>query len=163
LGKHLKRLSLKRADKTTTMADKKKTTEANEPAIVEGQVLYREIMNRHRPTEIKEYVVGRVARKYFYLIGMDKYPIEKDTLQYVNKEYSQLSFNLYRSKQEIYDRISRARVLDAIRRHFDWSGNYGRNTLEQLSKAAEVLGVSWEEFKDTSINENNGTDSKLDK
>ena len=113
------------------------------PAVFVGQVLYREKSTRNEPSEIVEVTVGKVGKKYFYLTGWEeKYPVDKETLEYTDKNYSQHNFQLYRDKQEILDRKEKERLTDVLYKHFHWSGNKYKNTLEQLKKAVEVLGLS---------------------
>ena len=113
------------------------------PAVFVGQVLYREKQRRNEPSEIEEVTVGKIGKKYFYLtIWEERYPVDKETLQYTDKNYSQNNFQLYRDKQEILDRKERGRLTDILYKHFHWSGNKHKNTLEQLKKAVEVLGLS---------------------
>jgi hypothetical protein len=112
-------------------------------AVFVGQVLYREKSNRNAPSEIVEVTVGKVGKKYFYLSGWEeRYPIDKETLQYTDKNYSQSNFQLYRDKQEILDRKEKDRLTDVLYKHFHWSDNKHKNTLEQLRKAVEILGLS---------------------
>ena len=113
------------------------------PAVFVGQVLFREKINRNAPSEIVEVTVGKVGKKYFYLTGWEEtYPVDKETLEYTDKNYSQRNFQLYRDKQEILDRKEKERLTDVLYKHFHWSGNKYKNTLEQLKKAVEVLGLS---------------------
>ena len=87
--------------------------------------------------------VGKVDEKYFYLTGWEeRYPIDKETLKYTDKNYSQSNFQLYRDRQEILDRREKSKLYDLLQKHFNWSGNGSKNTLEQLRKAVEVLGLS---------------------
>ena len=113
------------------------------PAVFVGQVLYREKSRRNEPYEIVEVTVGKVGKKYFYLTEWEeRYPVDKETLQYTDKNYSQSNFQLYRDKQEILDRKEKERLTNVLYKHFHWSGNTHKNTLEQLKKAVEVLGLS---------------------
>ena len=113
------------------------------PAVFVGQVLFREKINRNAPSEIVEVTVGKVGEKYFYLTGWEeRYPIDKETLKYTDKNYSQSNFQLYRDRQEILDRREKSKLYDLLQKHFNWSGNGSKNTLEQLRKAVEVLGLS---------------------
>jgi hypothetical protein len=112
------------------------------PDIFVGQVLYREKLIRNNPSEVIEVTVGKVGRKYFYLTGWEqRYPINKETLRYEDKNYSQSSFRLYRDKQEIFDLREKDRLLSELQNHFSWSGKGGKNTLLQLRQAAEVLDL----------------------
>ena len=113
------------------------------PAVFIGQVLYREKSTRNEPSEIVEETVGKVGKKYFYLTGWEeRYPVDKETLEYTDKNYSQSNFQLYRDKQEILDRKEKERLTYVLYKHFHRSGNKHKNTLEQLKKAVEVLGLS---------------------
>jgi hypothetical protein len=113
------------------------------PAVFVGQVLYREKSRRNASSEIVEVTVGKIGRKYFYLTGWEeRYPVDKETLQYTDKDYSQSNFQLYRNKQEILDRKEKEMLADVLYKHFHWAGNKHKNTLEQLRKAVEVLGLS---------------------
>ena len=65
------------------------------PAVFIGQVLFREKFNRNAPSEIVEVTVGKVGKKYFYLTGREeRYPIDKETLKYTDKNYIQSNFQL---------------------------------------------------------------------
>ena len=113
------------------------------PAVFIGQVLFREKFNRNAPSEIVEVTVGKVGKKYFYLTGWEeRYPIDKETLKYTDKNYIQSNFQLYRDKQEILDRREKSKLYDLLQKHFNWSGNGSKNSLEQLRKVVEVLGLS---------------------
>ena len=112
-------------------------------AVFVGQVLFREKFNRNSHSEIVEVTVGKVGKKYFYITGFgERYPIDKETLKYTDKNYTQRNFQLYRDKQEILDRREKSKLYDLLQKHFNWSGNGSKNTLEQLRKAVEVLGLS---------------------
>ena len=94
------------------------------PAVFVGQVLFREKINRNAPSEIVEVTVGKVGEKYFYLTGWEeRYPIDKETLKYTDKNYSQSNFQLYRDRQEILDRREKSKLYDLLQKHFNWSGN----------------------------------------
>jgi hypothetical protein len=117
--------------------------EEKKKPIAIGDVLYRVKSNRNEPHEIVEVTVGKVGKKYFYLTGWEgRYPINIETLKYTNEQYSQSNFQLYRDKQEILDIREKERLTDLLYKHFNWSGNKHKNTIEQLRKAAEILGVS---------------------
>ena len=116
------------------------------PPIVVGQTLYREYARRGRETEILEVTVGRIGRKYFYLSGRDDtdgYDLE--TLRYIDKNYSQHSSQLYRTKQEILDRNEKNDLLDMLQKHFNWCGKCKHNTLEQLREVAKAAGIDVKE------------------
>jgi hypothetical protein len=115
----------------------------NKPIEV-GQILYREVFKRNQPTEIEDVTVERIGKKYFYLEGnwSEKYPFDKETLQYSDKVYSQSNIQLYRTKQEILDRREFYELQIILRKHFDWSVNSNKNTLDQLRQVAEILGLT---------------------
>jgi hypothetical protein len=114
------------------------------PNISVGQVLYIQEKRRNAPPEIIEVTVTKIGRKYFYINRYrTEYPISKETLQYEDKNYSQSNFQLYLDKQEILDTNERQKLLDVLQKHFSWSNNGTKeNTLEQLRKVAEILGLS---------------------
>lgn len=104
-----------------------------------GMKLYREVTHRSFPTEIKEYTVKKIARKYFYLNEIDN-EINIETFKYQDKVYSQSSFQLYRTKEEIEDRHERDRLWSMLYKHF--SGyNRSVNTVEQLRKVCNILEI----------------------
>ncbi len=108
-----------------------------------GQVLYRESLRRGELHKIVKVTVSKVGKKYFYLTGSEeRYPIDKETLRYIDKNYNHYNFQLYRDKQEMLDLRERERLIDALSKHFFLLGDYRKNTIEQLKKAAEALGLS---------------------
>ena len=128
--------------KTTTETFKHGIAKPMLPAVFVGQVLYREKSNRNAPSEIVEVTVGKVGKKYFYLTGWEeRYTIDKETLKYTDKNYNQRNFQLYKDKQEILDRREKSKLFDVLQKHFNWSGNGSRNTLEQLREVANILGL----------------------
>lgn len=117
-----------------------------------GTVLYREMTGRNAGTQIKEEVVKRIGAKYIYLDGYsERYPVDRQTLQHVSKEYCQNNFQLYLTKEEILDRREKGRLFDLFETHFSWrNGSKGRtNTIEQLRAAAEILGIEIDKNKNT--------------
>jgi hypothetical protein len=116
-------------------------TKCYEKQIFVGQILYREICNRYSPTQIKAYTVSKIGKKYFYLVE-NAYPINIKNLMYEDKTYSQANFRLYRTEQEILDRIEKSNLFEKIRKGFDWSTNTSNFTLEQLRNASKILDLS---------------------
>ena len=112
----------------------------NQPVFI-GQVLYREIHNRNSRVEIKEYTVSKIGKKYFYLNENDRYRINKESLRYEDKDYSQCSFQLYTDKQDILDRLERSDLVDKIRKSFDWLSKQNF-TLTQLREVANILNIN---------------------
>jgi len=113
------------------------------PDIFVGQVLYKEVMRKNVQQGIVEVTVKKVGRRYFYVCG-EKFPIDKETLEYTDKKYVNGGFKLYRYKQEINDRYEKAKLFNALREHFTFVNFYHHNdkyTLEQLRQVCEILGL----------------------
>ncbi len=113
----------------------------SEPVFV-GQALYREMFNgRDKSEGIRAYTVSKIGRKYFYLAECDQFPISKENLKYEDKVYSQASFQLYKTKQEILDRQEKDKLFEKIRKNFDWSVMIKNYTLEQLREVVRILSI----------------------
>ena len=111
------------------------------PEVFVGQILYREKSYRNEPTKIEEVIVGKTGKKYFYLTGWEeRYPIDKETLRYTDKVYSQNGFQLYRDKQQILDKNETANLYTNIQKVFRDYSNNNRLTLEQLRNISDILG-----------------------
>jgi hypothetical protein len=114
-----------------------------------GQVLYyQKTDSRGRIAgEIIEYKVLRLGSKFFYVedhfrAGRElDYKFDRETLQYVNKIYSQDNKQLYRTKQEILDKQEQNKLTEAIRKHCDWTGNLLKHDLGTLRAVAELLKI----------------------
>lgn len=107
-----------------------------------GQVLFLRVKNRNEPEHIQSVTVDRIGKKYFYLIEYgEKRPIDKKTLAYTDKDYSQRNLQLYRSTQDIFDMQEKASLYDKLYKHFRFENN-SSNSLEQLREAARILGIS---------------------
>jgi len=107
-----------------------------------GQVLYRAVSERGKPIEIKEYVIGKIGNKYFYLQGYDsRYPIEKATLMHVNKDFSKCNFQLYLTKQEILDKLECESLFMKLKKATDRYYFNKEFTLTQLREASKALGL----------------------
>lgn len=111
------------------------------PAIFVGMKLYREIVRRDSQTEIKEYTVSKIGKRYFYLEENDRYPIGKETMKYEDRVYCHSSFQLYLKKQEILNNREIGVLFDKIRKAFDLPYNRSNYTLEQLREASKILGL----------------------
>jgi hypothetical protein len=121
-------------------------TETQKPIVV-GQTLYQEIFNRNAHNTIEEVVVGKVGKKYFYLTGWkERYPIDKKTLEYRSKEYTQSNFQLYRSKQDIIDEREHLGLVRLIESHTRYGG-HRRHSLSELRQVCEIFGISLDEKK----------------
>ena len=102
-----------------------------------GQKLYIDKGKR-----IEEVTISSIRRKYLYLDGYyDRYPIDKQTLTYKNKNYTNDSFTLVKDKQEILDKNEKSNLLRLLRVCFDWNGIAKDLSLEYLRKIAEILKV----------------------
>lgn len=106
-----------------------------------GTILFREYEHRGFPTQIKEYTVSKIGNKYFYVKENSAWKFDIKTLKYSNKEYSQHNVQLYWTKEEILDRQERGRLLEALRKHFDYFHN-NENTLDELRQVFKILGLS---------------------
>lgn len=106
----------------------------NLPAIVVGQILYRELK-----TSIKEYTVTKVGRKYLECANLED-KISIDTLKYENKNYSQSNYQMYRSKQEILDKNEMNSLFSKIKHSFSDYTHNGKFTIEQLRQIADIVG-----------------------
>lgn len=107
-----------------------------------GQILYRVFQERNQKRQIREYKVTKIGRTYFYCNDRDDYPIDKETLTYKDKNYSQSNFTLYTTEQEILDMWERSRLLSEIESYF--STFYGKKkdgTLEQFREVCKILGI----------------------
>lgn len=114
-----------------------------EKKIEVGQILYKVNNNRYKNNEIEEVKVEKIGKKYFHLHGhCGRYPVDKYTLRYTDKHYSQSYFQLYHSKQEILDDMEKSALLNLLYNHFSWSGKSRENTLEQLRGVVEILNLS---------------------
>jgi hypothetical protein len=107
-----------------------------------GQKLYQEA-NGGLLNAYKEVEVLSVGKKYFYLKDDRlKLPYCLEKLRYENKNYSQNNIQLYLHPQEIIDSKERNFLIKKLSNHFTWmSRGAENNTLEQLRKAAEALGI----------------------
>jgi hypothetical protein len=104
-----------------------------------GQILYREVSYRNQPTEIKELVVTKVGNKYLYVEGYEDYPISKETLMYVNKDYSQNNYQVYVSKQVILDKREEYDLTKAIKDIFPQYGYKVDLSLGQLRAIKDII------------------------
>lgn len=109
--------------------------------IREGQVLYKETYGRYITTRIETVTVSKIGRKYFYLLEDDSHPINKETLKYEDKNYSQHDFQLYRTEKEILDRREKSELFESLRKAFDWSSKSTNYTLEQLREVFKILNL----------------------
>jgi len=106
-----------------------------------GDTLYREMFNRQGPNgEINECRVNKIGNKYLYTDNGGRYPINKTTLKYEDKEYSQRNFQLYRTKEEIKLKQKYNKLYSTIQNYFD-RYTTRKATLEQLIEIAKILEI----------------------
>lgn len=105
-----------------------------------GSKLYRPVHSRNQPTEIREYTVSKIGKKYLYVAENNRYQINKETLRFEDKVYSQSSFQLYTSKEEIEEKEELNWLYNKVQKHFS---HYSPRvtTLEQLRQIIEILGI----------------------
>jgi hypothetical protein len=102
-----------------------------------GQKLYID-----RGKRIEEVTISSIGKKYFYLERYFKRnPIDKETLTYKSKDYSDANFTLVKDKQEILDRKEKSLLIGEIRNCFVWNGKGNNLSLEDLRKISEILKV----------------------
>jgi len=109
-----------------------------------GQILYKEKKDhRGNFTGIEVYEIEKIGNKYFYLKGnrFSGEGINKKTLAYESVNYSQFSYQMYLTEQEIVDKHERLKLIDLIRRNFEWGSKANNFTLEQLQNAVTALGL----------------------
>lgn len=103
--------------------------------------LYREISHRGGglPTEIKEVTISKIGKKYFYL--EDDYRqkgVNIQTLKYDDPVYTQSSFQLYRTREEIEERHERDQLYRKVQKHFSHFSNT-KLSLEQLKAIDNII------------------------
>ena len=112
------------------------------PAVFVGQFLFRELVSRYSPPEIKSYEIEKIGKKFIYVKTLDKTPINIEDLKYENKNYSQNNIQFYLTEQEILDKNERQNLIDKIRKSFDWQSNTTNFTLNQLRDVVKTLMLS---------------------
>ena len=95
--------------------------------------------------EQRECVVSKVGRKYFYVKETDDSwsEIQFYIEDWVEKTDFTRSYKLYENRQVWEDDIIAHKYRDLLRHTFDYGGS-GKFTLDQLQKAAEILGLCLE-------------------
>lgn len=108
-----------------------------------GDIFYIEEFFRNQRTNIKEVKVCKVGKKYFYLEGhLERYPVRKEDLMHVNKNYSQSNFKLYRTIEEIEQKDLRRDLWFSIRQKIGSSYNSEQFTLEEIQQIANILKLA---------------------
>lgn len=112
-----------------------------EGKIIVGTKLYRDKLDLDTASGFVEVVVSKVGRKYFYVHGSNNnFDLQK--LGYTDPGYSQCSFQLYRTLQEITDLAERAKLIRNIKNLFaSYDYKYENITLEQLRLVASILNL----------------------
>jgi hypothetical protein len=109
--------------------------------ITVGQVLYKENTFKGEIT-IDEVTVAKVGKKYLYLEGyLGRFPVDIETLEHINKEFSQSNFQLYTDKQQVLDKIERNALWSKVGRYLYGRDNFKEVSLEQLRQIAEILKI----------------------
>lgn len=106
-----------------------------------GTKLYRYKSSRYTEPEIIEYTVSKIGKKYFELKEINGSRFFIENLRYDAGAYSNSSWQLYKTAQEILDEKEFDKLYSSLCRHFSHYTNRSRNTLEQLRQIAEVLGL----------------------
>lgn len=110
-------------------------------AIAVGQTLYQEVTARHQRPTLKERVVTKIGRQYFYVDNWDT-KFSKETLRYESKEYSQHNIQLYLTKEEIEERWEYNRLVERVQRAFQYIGGTKKYTADQLRRIVSILDES---------------------
>lgn len=104
-----------------------------------GMKFYRNMYNPWRSKtskEIKELTVETIGNKYMKMNNGDKVTIE--TLRHDDKVYSQHSYQLYLTPNEIEDMRERDMLLSIIKAFFAYENTNGLS-LEQLRTIKEIV------------------------
>jgi hypothetical protein len=107
-----------------------------------GQMLYHESAKGN----IKSEKIVRIGTKFIFLEDsfgniMTQYPIDKKSLLFAMKKYSQNNRQYYRTEQEILDRNERHDLYMKIKDTFDfWKGKKIDDfTIKQLRDILEII------------------------
>jgi uncharacterized protein YxjI len=119
----------------TTPTPKQKLIEA-------GQKLYRLLGVKNNEITIEEVTVLNVGKKYFYIDDRKKFPISLDTLSYIDDNYCQRNFQLFKTKKEIETILKRNELETNIKTYFS-NYNYSKkqHTLQELEQIAKIIGI----------------------
>ncbi len=126
------------------------TATTHEPVKV-GDVLYREVHHRGNPSKIVPVTVTRIGRKYLYVTDEfgrvdDDHSVDKMTL-YHRSDYVPVSFQLYRSREEIIYKHRRNKLWSELSKVFRAHGIPEHITLDQLTDIARILGIELTEVE----------------
>lgn len=100
-----------------------------------GQVLYK--------WNLQKMIVTRIGKKYFYVKDSysKEYPIEKNSLTYLSKDYPQHNFQLYISEQEILSKKEHTNLCSKLYKYFI-SNETANCSLEKLKQIIEILKLN---------------------
>ena len=119
------------------------TTPTPKQRLIEaGQKLYRLLGVKNNEITIEEVTVLSVGKKYFYIDDRKKFPISLDTLSYIDDNYCQRNFQLFKTKKEIETILKRNELETNIKTYFS-NYNYSKkqHTLQELEQIAKIIGI----------------------
>ena len=109
-----------------------------------GQKVYlKPITSGNRETEVQEFEIKSIGRKYIHVIKNGLFSVvekfDKDTLRHINKPYSPM-WRLYFSAQELADDQEYASLFDEIRDNFNgYRYRKVKLTLNQLRQVKAII------------------------
>lgn len=105
-----------------------------------GKKVYIPVYERNSKPSIKEAVITKIGKKYFYLNNDEKnHPVLIIDNTYHCKNYSQYNFTVYESEKEITDIWDLKFIAEKISKFFSWSGNYKHLTIDQLKEIERII------------------------
>ena len=107
------------------------------PTVYVGMNLYRSVTSRYYPIEIREYTVSKIGRVYFEVNELPRDRFEISTLRRYDKNFSQNCFQLYRTKEEILDRIEKQTLQAKVRKFFYDNSPISLNQLREINNIIE--------------------------
>lgn len=94
-----------------------------------------------RDGNIDEVTISKIGHKYFYVNGnweLENKGFELDTLEYVNKMYSQFNIQLYPSKQVIEEKWEREELRGEVDKFF-YTHQYRTLSTQQLRDIKSII------------------------
>ncbi len=106
-------------------------------SIVLGQKLYAGNWSRNEVSQITEYIVSKIGKKYFFVEDNERLKFDIETLKHTDKNYSQYNVQLYLTEQEIKDKnemnvLRNKFILASRRKPEDFS-------LDQLRRIIDII------------------------